>query len=103
MFALTLTPEMWRGVVLGGVGGVIRVLAGTVKLMNARFKIYWGMTLAGAVIHAVIGGALGLVFYLIPAASLLAGFGGLDALDRIYKAFSAQKVVAVPDQRRRSS
>ena len=95
--AVILSPEMQTGLVLGLAGGVLRVVVGMLKVVSARYKFYWSMTLVALVAGGFIGACLGLVFYFHPAAALLAGFGGLDVLQSVYRAFHAQKVIVVPN------
>lgn len=92
---LTLTPEMVTGMLLGMIGGFARVTIGILKVLSARYKVYWSMTLIAFLSHGFVGLVIGMVFYLSPAASLLAGFGGLDVLESIYRIFRAEKAVAV--------
>jgi fluoride ion exporter CrcB/FEX len=89
------------GALLGALGGVSRVCIGVMKFMSVKYKIYWGITGVSFLAHAIVGALLGAVFHIYPEVSLLAGYGGLELLDSIYKAFKTQKVVAVPERRKR--
>lgn len=99
---LTLTPEMYTGMLLGMLGGFTRVFIGILKVFSARYKVYWSMTLITFLSHGFVGLVIGMIFYLSPAASLLAGFGGLDVLESIYKIFRTEKAVAVQAPPRRT-
>jgi len=86
MAIIVLDPAIATGALLGFVGGVARVMVGILKAFSVKSKIYWSLTLATA-----------LVFNFSQPLSLLAGFGGLDILDKIYQAFKVQKVIVVSE------
>ena len=99
---MAIVPDyILTGAILGAIGGMARVCIGIMKFMSVRYKIYWGITWVSLLAHAIVGSLLGAVFHIYPEVSLLAGYGGLELLDSIYKAFKMQKAVAVPEGKKR--
>jgi len=97
MAIIVLDPAIATGALLGFVGGVARVMVGILKAFSVKSKIYWSLTLATALASGFVGILLGVVFNFSQPLSLLAGFGGLDILDKIYQAFKVQKVIVVSE------
>ena len=94
---IALEPAIATAALLGFIGGVARVMVGMLKAISVKSKIYWSLTLATALASGFVGILLGVVFNFSQPLSLLAGFGGLDILDKIYQAFKVQKVIVVSE------
>ncbi len=91
-----MDPEILNNLVLpgvlGGVGGITRAFIGLLKAMSLRRRILWKYYVITAVVAAVIGVFVGLIFNFDWRLALLAGYAGTDILEGIYKSFKVEKV-----------
>lgn len=76
---------MLAGIIIGGLGGLLRAIVGLGKSLAAKRKIRWSYFFITVIMAVVIGTILGALTSVSRPIAFLAGYSGTDILESLGK------------------